>query len=114
MQQHVSQRDPSKFLSFIGNIHVIRCHTELQAGHILLSRTFANSMCKKISSMVKRISTPNELKLRLIPILKHMHHDVVIASTVSSCNELFGADTTFAFSCVVIYIVIVTTILFTW
>jgi hypothetical protein len=39
-------------------------------------------MCTKISSMVQRLSTPIDLKLRLIPIFQHMHHDVGTASMV--------------------------------
>jgi len=39
--------------------------------------------------MVQRLSTPLDLKLRLIPIFQHMHHDVATASTVRKlCQEL--------------------------
>lgn len=49
---------------------------------IFQSRTFGTTMCTKISSMVQKLSTPLDLKLRLIPIFQHMHHDAATASTV--------------------------------
>jgi integrator complex subunit 7 len=47
-----------------------------------INRTFATTMCTKVSSMVKSLSTPIDLKRRLVPIFQHMHHDVVVAATV--------------------------------
>ncbi|ODM89771.1 Integrator complex subunit 7, partial [Orchesella cincta] len=53
------------------------------------SKTFGTTMCTKISSMVKRLSTPLDLKLRLICIFQYMHHDVGTASMVrKNCQEL--------------------------
>ena len=46
------------------------------------SKTFAVNMCQKISDMIKGYSTPPEMKLRLIPMFQHMHHDAVTAQVV--------------------------------
>ena len=46
-------------------------------------RVFATNICDKISEMINSIATPVDLKLSLIPILKHMHHDVDMVSKVS-------------------------------
>ncbi|CAD7004330.1 integrator complex subunit 7 [Ceratitis capitata] len=39
------------------------------------SRTFAISMCAKISDMIESLQIPVPMKLQLIPVLRHMHHD---------------------------------------
>ncbi|XP_071449800.1 integrator complex subunit 7 [Hetaerina americana] len=46
------------------------------------SKTFALSMCNKISDMIQGLSTPADMKLRLIPVLQHMHHDTATAAMV--------------------------------
>ncbi|XP_059475105.1 integrator complex subunit 7 [Neocloeon triangulifer] len=51
------------------------------------SRTFAVSMCNKIAGMIKGLDTPAELKLRLIPVLQHMHYST---STAAMVRELGG------------------------
>ncbi|XP_065340647.1 integrator complex subunit 7 [Cloeon dipterum] len=51
------------------------------------SRTFAVSMCNKIAAMIKGLDTPAELKLRLIPVLQHMHYST---STAAMVRELGG------------------------
>jgi len=53
------------------------------------SKSFAVSMCSKISNMIRGISTDVVMKLELIPILKHMHHDTTTATMVRTlCTDL--------------------------
>ncbi|XP_025409272.1 integrator complex subunit 7 isoform X2 [Sipha flava] len=53
------------------------------------SKSFAVSMCSKISNMIQGISTDVVMKLELIPILKHMHHDTTTATMVRTlCTDL--------------------------
>ncbi|KAJ8921543.1 hypothetical protein NQ315_003163 [Exocentrus adspersus] len=53
------------------------------------SKTFAISMCNKVSDMIQGQSTPANMKLQLIPILQYMHHDTNTASMVRSlCIDL--------------------------
>ncbi|KAG8230966.1 hypothetical protein J437_LFUL003924, partial [Ladona fulva] len=53
------------------------------------SKTFAVSMCNKISDMIQGMSTPADMKLRLIPVLQHMHHDTATAAMVRQlCLQL--------------------------
>ncbi|CAG9865045.1 unnamed protein product [Phyllotreta striolata] len=53
------------------------------------SKSFAISMCNKVSDMIQRQSTPANMKLKLIPILQYMHHDTNTAAMVRSlCIEL--------------------------
>lgn len=53
------------------------------------SKSFAVSMCSKISNMIRGISTDVVMKLELIPILKHMHHDTATATMVRTlCTDL--------------------------
>lgn len=49
------------------------------------SKDFAAGICNKISEMIQGLDTPVDLKLKLIPMLQHMHHD---ASLASSSREL--------------------------
>ncbi|XP_041351587.1 integrator complex subunit 7-like [Gigantopelta aegis] len=44
------------------------------------SKTFAASICGKIAKMISAIATPVDMKLKLIPILRHMHHDITTAT----------------------------------
>ncbi|XP_074844722.1 integrator complex subunit 7 isoform X2 [Carettochelys insculpta] len=46
-----------------------------------LHRDFAGGICNKISEMIQGLATPVDLKLKLIPILQHMHHDASLASS---------------------------------
>lgn len=56
------------------------------------SKTFAVNMCSKISDMIKGYATPLDMKLRLIPIFQHMHHDAQTAAAVrSTCVEMLPA-----------------------
>nr|XP_061806639.1 integrator complex subunit 7-like isoform X2 [Nerophis lumbriciformis] len=49
------------------------------------SKVFAAGICNKVSEMIQGLETPVDLKLKLIPMLQHMHHD---ASLASSSREL--------------------------
>lgn len=49
-----------------------------------LFRTFAISMCSKIASMIESLQTPIAMKLQLIPVLRHMHHDANTAALVKT------------------------------
>ena len=53
------------------------------------STSFAVNMCEKISDMIKGYATPPEMKLRLIPMFQHMHHDARTAQIVrQTCIEM--------------------------
>ncbi|XP_067013341.2 integrator complex subunit 7 [Anabrus simplex] len=53
------------------------------------SKLFAVSMCNKISDMIQGLATPAHMKLQLIPILQHMHHDTSTAAMVRQlCTDL--------------------------
>ena len=53
------------------------------------SKNFAVNMCEKISAMIKGYSTPPEMKLRLIPMFQHMHHDAITAQMVrQTCIQM--------------------------
>lgn len=46
-------------------------------------------MCSKVASMIESLQTPIKMKLQLIPVLKHMHHDANTAALVKSlCRNL--------------------------
>ncbi|XP_045470369.1 integrator complex subunit 7 [Harmonia axyridis] len=46
------------------------------------SKTFAVSMCNKVSDMIQGQTIPANMKLQLIPILQYMHHDTSTAAMV--------------------------------
>ncbi|XP_077996491.1 integrator complex subunit 7-like [Glandiceps talaboti] len=46
------------------------------------SRDFAVGICNKIADMIQGLATPVEIKLKLIPIFEHMHHDAESAVKV--------------------------------
>ena len=53
------------------------------------SKSFAVNMCEKISDMIKGYATPPEMKLRLIPMFQHMHHDAHTAQIVrQTCIDM--------------------------
>ena len=54
-------------------------------------RVFATNICDKISEMINGIATPVDLKLRLIPILKHMHHEVDMVSKVNKTLSMLNS-----------------------
>lgn len=46
-------------------------------------------MCSKVASMIESLQTPIAMKLQLIPVLRHMHHDAHTAALVKSlCKNL--------------------------
>ncbi|XP_041069699.1 integrator complex subunit 7 [Carcharodon carcharias] len=45
------------------------------------SKDFAAGICNKVGEMIEGLATPVDLKLKLIPILQHMHHDATLASS---------------------------------
>ncbi|KAK3583159.1 hypothetical protein CHS0354_027572 [Potamilus streckersoni] len=56
------------------------------------SKTFAANICSKISEMINGIATPVELKLQLIPVLRHMHHDIYTAAKARAvCMSLLSS-----------------------
>lgn len=53
------------------------------------SKTFAVSMCNKVSDMIQGQATTANMKLQLIPILQYMHHDTNTSAMVRTlCLEL--------------------------
>ncbi|XP_066147671.1 integrator complex subunit 7 isoform X2 [Euwallacea fornicatus] len=53
------------------------------------SKTFAVSMCNKVSDMIQGQATAANMKLQLIPILQYMHHDTSTAAMVRTlCLDL--------------------------
>lgn len=48
------------------------------------SKIFAISMCSKIAFMIESLQTPISMKLQLIPVLRHMHHDANTAALVKT------------------------------
>lgn len=53
------------------------------------SKSFALGMCNKISDMILGLATPAHMKLQLIPVLQHMHHDTSTAAMVRKvCTDL--------------------------
>ncbi|KAA0202962.1 hypothetical protein HAZT_HAZT007888, partial [Hyalella azteca] len=63
---------------------------ELQAAiaaaekYAAVSKTFAVSMCERLTQMLSALSTPVEVKLQLIKVFQHMHHDAETAATVGA------------------------------
>ncbi|XP_064093034.1 integrator complex subunit 7-like [Macrobrachium nipponense] len=53
------------------------------------SKTFAMNMCERLTHMIGGLATPVDVKLQLIQVFQHMHHDAETAATVRSlCLEL--------------------------
>ncbi|KAK3880532.1 hypothetical protein Pcinc_014980 [Petrolisthes cinctipes] len=53
------------------------------------SKTFAMNMCERLIHMIGGLATPVDVKLQLIEVFQHMHHDAETAATVRSlCLEL--------------------------
>lgn len=45
-------------------------------------REFASSICNKVAEMIQGLATPVDMKLKLIPVFQHMHHDASTAVKV--------------------------------
>ena len=54
------------------------------------------SICTKLAELITGLETPVELKLKLIPIFQHMHHDgntsVKVKENVGSCCKKLVCD----------------------
>lgn len=65
------------------------------------SKTFAISMCSKVAAMIESLQTPVNMKLQLIPVLRHMHHDANTAALVKTlCTNLLPKYPSENFICV--------------
>ncbi|XP_025105728.1 integrator complex subunit 7-like [Pomacea canaliculata] len=53
------------------------------------SKTFARTICSKMVAMLSGLATPVDLKVKLIPSLRHMHHDSdTAAQAFAVCESL--------------------------
>ncbi|GFY39151.1 integrator complex subunit 7 [Trichonephila inaurata madagascariensis] len=53
------------------------------------SKSFATNICSKIGEMIQGLATPVEIKLQLLSIFQHMHHDAqTIAQVWKLCTSL--------------------------
>ncbi|CAH1791227.1 unnamed protein product [Owenia fusiformis] len=53
------------------------------------SKTFASSICSKVADLIQKLETPIDMKLKLIPICQHMHHDLNMTTKVREvCQDL--------------------------
>lgn len=53
------------------------------------SKTFASNICSKIGEMIQGLATPVEIKLQLLSVFQHMHHDAdTIAEVWKLCTSL--------------------------
>lgn len=65
------------------------------------SKAFAISMCSKVASMIESLHTPVNMKLQLIPVLRHMHYDANTAAMVKTlCINLLPKYPSENFICV--------------
>ena len=63
------------------------------------STTFAVNMCNKVAQMIQGLATPVNIKLKLIPILRYMHHDARTAALVRKlCTDLLPSYPSQVFS----------------
>ncbi|KAK2150441.1 hypothetical protein LSH36_405g02019 [Paralvinella palmiformis] len=56
------------------------------------SKNFANGICTKLEEMIKGLVTPVGMKLKLIPIFQHMHHDASMAKKVELLIQYLVSD----------------------
>lgn len=67
------------------------------------SKSFAISMCSKMASMIESLQIPISMKLQVIPVLRHMHHDANTAAMVKTlCTELLPKYPAENFVCVIL------------
>ena len=50
-------------------------------------RTFATGIFNKLAEMIQGLVTPVDMKIKLIPVFQHMHHDA--NTTVKVKSEIF-------------------------
>ncbi|KAJ7390820.1 Integrator complex subunit 7 [Desmophyllum pertusum] len=56
------------------------------------SREFASGLYNKIVQLIEGLSTPVEMKLKLIPIFRHMHYDLQLTAKVHElCSSLLAS-----------------------
>ncbi|TRY73744.1 hypothetical protein TCAL_00974 [Tigriopus californicus] len=68
------------------------------------SQMFATNMCEKISEMIRGHAMPLEMKLKLIPIYQHMHHDAQTACDVrETCVQMLDGYPSADFVCVTLH-----------
>ena len=53
------------------------------------------NMCERLTHMIGGLATPVDVKLQLIQVFQHMHHDAETAATVSKIQTEEGAITHF-------------------
>ncbi|ESP02279.1 hypothetical protein LOTGIDRAFT_91873, partial [Lottia gigantea] len=54
-----------------------------------VSKVFAAGICNKLAEMISGLATPVDMKLQLILIFQHMHHDITTAAKVKKmCTSL--------------------------
>ena len=54
-----------------------------------VSKSFADGICGKLAQMIDGLATPVDMKLKLIPVFQHMHHDAMTSSRVRElCTSL--------------------------
>ncbi len=51
------------------------------------SKSFSVNMCSKISEMIRGFATPLDMKIKLVPIFQHMHHDAQTAQVGGKGRE---------------------------
>lgn len=60
-------------------------------------------MCSKMASMIESLQIPISMKLQVIPVLRHMHHDANTAALVKTlCTELLPKYPSENFVCVIL------------
>ena len=72
------------------------CILYLQHIMLFVRRTFSATICGKMIAMLSGLATPVEMKMKLIPSLRHMHHDADTAAKVH--NLLFHSFVCLGFS----------------
>ncbi len=69
------------------------------------SKAFSVNVCSKISEMIRGLATPLDMKVRLVPILQHMHHDAASAAAVrrTCVREMLPGYPDEEFTCVTLH-----------
>ena len=63
--------------------------TPIDKNIMFVHRTFSATICGKMIAMLSGLATPVEMKMKLIPSLRHMHHDADTAAKVHSLLSFF-------------------------
>ena len=68
------------------------------------SSFFAINICNKIADLIEGLATPVNIKLKLIPILRYMHHSAHTAALVRKlCTDLLPSYPSQDFVCVTLH-----------